>query len=298
MSKQQQSVKEDFLEEDQPIPGQRFCLLSFLSPEKVLSKKELFYFEKFLDSYEFQSRTKNMEQYLMNTVADINKKLETEADSLEAKDLSGAALLCRASKIRMDVLMDRYQDFVKKNESELRGSAMKEKYDDFIYANREKIEEEFYAKNEFTTTVRGLKVRGVYASQEEAVARSKKLQRQDQIHNIFVGELGKWLPWDPEPSQIAEQEYAEEQLNTLMKKYKENEEQREEFQREQRQRATAGNKQTAVVGPTDSSAPINELFGDSGPPDLAIAYKTQKAASASASAEAEETSVSVAPEQS
>jgi hypothetical protein len=116
------------------------------------------------------------------------------------------------------------------------------------------------------------------------VARSKKLQRQDQIHNIFVGEIGKWLPWDPEPSQIAEQEYAEEQLNTLMKKYKENEEQREEFKREQRQRATAGNKQIAVVGPTDSTAPINELFGDSGPPDLAIAYKAQAKAEAEAEA--------------
>jgi hypothetical protein len=32
-------VKEDFLDEDNEIPGQRFCLLSFLSPEKVLEKK-------------------------------------------------------------------------------------------------------------------------------------------------------------------------------------------------------------------------------------------------------------------
>ena len=36
--------KEDFLEEDQEIPGQKFCLLSFLSPEKVLASKDSFLF--------------------------------------------------------------------------------------------------------------------------------------------------------------------------------------------------------------------------------------------------------------
>jgi len=271
------TIKEDYLEEDQVIPGQRFCLLSFLSPEKVLADKNLFLFEKFLDSYEYQSRTSNLESFLMKTVGEINAKLDKEADTLDEKDLSGAAIICRSSKIRVDVLMDRFQDFVKTNEKELRESKMKEKYDDFLYANREKLEESFYVKNDFRTTVRGLKLRGTYASQEEAEARSAKLRRADPIHNIFIGEVGKWLPWDPEPSQIAKQEYAEEQLNTLMKKYKENEEQRDEFQREQRQQATARSKNAAVVGPTDSTAPIDQLFGDSGPPDLAIAYKAEKA---------------------
>ena len=34
---------EDFLDEDKPIPGQSYCCLSFLSPEKVLQKKEVFF---------------------------------------------------------------------------------------------------------------------------------------------------------------------------------------------------------------------------------------------------------------
>ena len=41
--------------------------------------------------------------------------------------------------------------------------------------------------------------------------------------------VGKWLPWDPEPSQVGEQEYAEEKLNSLMKNYKENEEAKDLF---------------------------------------------------------------------
>ena len=262
--------REDFLEEDSEITGQKFCLLSFLSPEKVLKDKNLFLFEKFLGNYEFQIRTNSLEKYLMDTMGTINAKLDSEADALDAKDLSGAADLCRKSKIRVDTTMDSFHSFVKKNEKDLKESTLKERYDDYLFATRTKLEDEFYAKNEFRTTVRGLKVRGVYASQGEAVARSKKLQRQDTLHNIFVGEVGKWLPWDPEPSEVGEQEYAEDQLNTLMKKYKENEEDRELFQRERRGGPKA--KETTLIqeGETED---FSGMFGKHGPADLAMARK-------------------------
>ena len=266
---------EDFLEEDVEIPGQKFCLLSFLSPEKVLANKDVYMFGQFVKSYEFQSRTKNLETYLMKTANDINEKLEAEANALDAKDLSGAANTCRNSKLRVDKLMDDFHQFVKKNELELKESKLKEAYDDYLFTNKAKLEDEFYAKNEFRTTMRGLKVRGVYASQAEAVARSKKLQRQDTLHNIFVGEVGKWLPRDPEPAEVSEQEYAEEQLNTLMKKYKENEEARELFQREQRGRVnskkpTVGSDETVVT-----EASFSDMFGSTGPADLAMARKLE-----------------------
>ena len=264
--------REDFLEEDAEITGQKFCLLSFLSPEKVLKDKALFMFEKFLGIYEFQSRTNNLEKYLMDTMAGINAKLDAEADALDAKDLSGSADICRKAKIRVDTTMDSFHEFVKGNEKELKASKLKELYDDFLYANKTKLEDEFYAKNEFRTTVRGLKVRGVYASQAEATLRSKKLQRQDTLHNIFVGEVGKWLPWDPEPTEVSEQEYAEDQLNTLMKKYKENEEDRQMFQRERRVGAKPSSSVTAIEG-GEESGNFTSMFGSEGPADLAMARK-------------------------
>jgi hypothetical protein len=264
--------REDFLEEDAEIPGQKFCLLSFLSPEKVLANKDVFMFSQFLKNYEFQSRTKNLEAYLMKVVKGINTKLDAEADSLLDRDLSGAADLCRNSKLRIDTLMDEFHQFVQTNERELKESTLTDVYDDYIFANKAKLEDEFYAKNEFRTTVRGLKIRGVYGSQAEAVARSKKLQRVDTLHNIFVGEVGKWLPWDPSPSDVSEQEYAEEQLNTLMKKYKENEEQREQFQKEQRGRSK---KSTQVMNPdAESGESFSDMFGSTGHADLAMARKT------------------------
>ena len=278
--------REDFLEEDAEIAGQKYCLLSFLSPEKVLNNKSLFMFEKFLQSYEFQSRTRLVEEYLVKTLTNINTKLDAEADSLLSQDLSGASDVCRKSKLRVDTAVDAFHEFVKDNQKEMKETKLKETFDEYLYLNRTKLEDEFYAKNEFRTTVRGLKIRGTYASQEEAVARSKKLQRQDTLHNIFVGEVGKWLPWDPEPSEVKEQEYAEDQLNTLMKKYKENEEHRESFQRERRTTAARAKNtaptmevmgdDTAVVGSEsaqEGASQFSSMFGSRGPADLAMARK-------------------------
>ena len=36
-------IKEDFLEVDQNIPGQNYVCLSFVSPEKILKEKEVFF---------------------------------------------------------------------------------------------------------------------------------------------------------------------------------------------------------------------------------------------------------------
>jgi len=284
--------REDFLNEDADVPGQKFCLLSFLSPEKVLAKKENYFFEKFVANFEFNFRINSFEKFLMNTLKEVNDKLNEKADELELKDLSGVAQSVRETRVRMDTVMDSFKAYTKSAQEELKVTKIKELYEDFIYANRTVLENEFYTINEFRTTVRGLKIRGAYSSKEEAVARSKKLQRLDPIHNIFVAEVGKWLPWDPEPSQVGEQEYAEEKLNTLMKNYKDNEEARDLFERENREKMLqAGKKNKPKVGITkEEEAPDTEslftagqdklkeyaeIFSDKGHPDLAIARKME-----------------------
>ena len=71
-------------------------------------------------------------------------------------------------------------------------------------------------------SVRGLKIRGVYGTRQEADKRAEQLQKIDSDFHVFVGEMGKWLPWDPDPNDIQDQIYQEKQLNDLMKGYKEN----------------------------------------------------------------------------
>lgn len=290
--------KETFLNDDPEMSSQRWCLLSFISPEKVLNRKDTFFFSSFLQQYELEVRTRCMEEYLVKLVTQFNKKLEEEVNRLSASDLSGAADICRKSLLQIEPFITEFQKFSKEKQKELSESKLQDSYDDFMFKSQVKLEDEFYAKNEFRTTVRGLKIRGSYGQKEEAESRAKKLQKMDPDHNIFVGEVGKWLPWDPSPNAIPDQEYAEEQLNTLMKKYKENEEQRETFHKEQRERAKKGSNKsvmsmsgsdynssqnvsvnrveedTAVPSLGTGSSEFSGLF--SGPADLAIQRKMER----------------------
>jgi len=95
-------------------------------------------------------------------------------------------------------------------------------YEDWKYTRNEKLEADFYEENNFRTTIRGLKIRGTYDTHKEATVRAQVLRRKDPNFNVFVGQVGSWLPWDPECEEVPEQEYQEEMLNELVKKYKEN----------------------------------------------------------------------------
>ena len=95
-------------------------------------------------------------------------------------------------------------------------------YEDWLFTRKEKLESEFYEESEFRTTIRGLKIRGTYDTHKEANIRAQVLRRKDPNFNVFVGQVGSWLPWDPECEQVPEQEYQEEMLNELVKKYQEN----------------------------------------------------------------------------
>jgi uncharacterized protein YjcR len=97
------------------------------------------------------------------------------------------------------------------------------------------IEERFHEAENFQTSVRGVKIRGVYNTIKEAQIRAKVLQRMDPSFHIFVGQVGYWLPWDPTADKIENQEYQNGQLNEIVKKYKANEAKRDEFFEQQKQ---------------------------------------------------------------
>ncbi len=72
--------------------------------------------------------------------------------------------------------------------------------------------------------IRGCKVRGVFDTYDEAKAHSEKLRNIDPLFDVFVGEVGKWLPIDPDPHSVKETNYYENQLNRLMEGYRANQE--------------------------------------------------------------------------
>ena len=187
----------DLLEEDKPLAGQKFVCISFVSPDKILKLKDHFFFEEFLKKWDFSKSMEKFVQFL-NFVS-------------------------YKYKLVFDDLTKDFQEFVKEEHSNLIKTTMEDDYKTFLDQNEEELENSFNIKNNFQTSTRGLKVRGVYPTLEEAELRCKMLRELDPNHDVFVGPVGLWMPWDPEAYKTGRVEYMEDELNQLMQEKTKNE---------------------------------------------------------------------------
>ena len=53
----------------------------------------------------------------------------------------------------------------------------------------------------------GIKIRGSYATMDQAEKRVEELKAIDKLHHIYVGEVGKWLPFNPRPEESGKEIY-------------------------------------------------------------------------------------------
>jgi len=187
----------DVLDEDKQIAGQKFVCVSFISPEKILKNKEIFFFEEFLKKWEF---SKSMEKF----VQFLN-------------------FLSYKYKLTFDDVTKDFKEFVNEEQNILSKGNMEDDYKTFLDQNEEDLENAFNVKNNFQTSTRGLKIRGVYPTMEEAELRCKMLRELDPNHDVFVGPVGLWMPWDPEAYKTGRVEYIEDELNQLMQEKTKNE---------------------------------------------------------------------------
>lgn len=103
------------------------------------------------------------------------------------------------------------------------GGSISEKYEDYLFKNESRLEKDYNKRVDFQTNTRGIKIRGVYESNRQAMMRAEQLRKSDPTFNVFVGQVGYWLPFDPDPDNIKDSEFMNDNLNKLMKKKKENE---------------------------------------------------------------------------
>jgi len=79
------------------------------------------------------------------------------------------------------------------------------------------------------STMYTFKVRGSYSTVEEAQKRIQLLNQLDPNVNIYLAEVGKWCPFEDDPEKAKDAVYKDEELNRLMKGYKENQEKAKEL---------------------------------------------------------------------
>ena len=197
------SQEEDFLEADNPIPGQNYACLSFLSPDELVKNKEMFMFSRYMNQ-KYSEWDK--------VIDDVMEKSEDPLKNKIQRDLK--------EKLRLELKFN-YDQF-------------KDSFDSFTYKYNDELNREYNEISEYKTSMRGIKIRGVYETMKEAEIKAKQLQKRDRSFHVFVGSMGQWLPWDPCADRVQNEEYLESELNNLMKEYKKNEVNKNLFYEEQK----------------------------------------------------------------
>jgi hypothetical protein len=215
----------DMLDEDKPVAGQKFACISFISPEKIIKQRELYNFQHFLKQWDLH---KSMEKYtqFMNFLA---YKYSLNFDNL-SKDL---------------------QEFCKEEKDNLfAAGSLEDEFKNYLDLNESHLEEQFNKEHRFQTSVRGIKIRGSYPSQQEAELRCKMLREVDPNHDVYVGPVGTWMPFHPEAYKTGRVEYLEDELNQLMHEKQSNETSaKQEFDkrvRETKEKAMEDNRKKAI----------------------------------------------------
>ena len=213
----------DLLDEDKAIAGQKFVCLSFISPEDILKQKEMYLFQNFIKNWDFSKSMEKFTQFLN--------------------------FLSYKYSIDFEKVTKDFQEFTKDEKENLIQTSIEDDFKNFMDDNEERLEKEFDTEHKFQTSIRGIKVRGCFPTQQEAELRCKMLRQNDPNHDVYVGPVGIWVPFHPEAYKTGRVEYMEETLNELMSEKKKNEEKaKDEFDnrvKEAKVKAMEDNKKKA-----------------------------------------------------
>lgn len=199
-----------FLEEDPEISSQKFAVVSFISPEKILKRKELWQFQQFRKSY------------VINTRLDCWEKFMAFASQKYNLDIN-------------DVMKD-FGEFRQMHEAtpEVSYSDIEDSWEKFLIKNEKVLNDQFDKENDYQTSMRGLKIRRVGDNLKEIEHRAKQFVQMDNgKFTTAIVEVGKWVPWDPNPHMLENVKSANEELNKLLEAAEENRIQKDQlFQQE------------------------------------------------------------------
>lgn len=181
----------DHLVETPTPPQQQWYVASFLAQPDVIKRREMFFFERFVQQWDLSSSLDRFTEFLFF----LSKKHGISMASLDAdlKDYVGeeSARLVAAGRVHDD-----YVTFV-------------EKYG-------EELVEEFHAAYPFESGLRMIKVGGAFSSSEAAREYGKFMRTVDAGSSTHIGPIGLWMPFDTEFTKDDSKEYLEEEGNEIM----------------------------------------------------------------------------------
>lgn len=87
----------------------------------------------------------------------------------------------------------------------------------------------------------GVKIKGVFATLDEAKAHAAKINKIDPTFDLFLVELYKWLPIPPSIDDIENQEYQDKKLNDIISAHHEEQVKAKEYFEQRKTELVQGN---------------------------------------------------------
>jgi hypothetical protein len=187
-----QEQKVDYLKEDPQIGGQKFACVSFVEPtdQELLTDRESFFATKFLKTF---------------------------ADNFK----TASDFLAKEGEEKMNDDIRKHLDLSYEN--------IKSTFYEFRKLHLTKLQEDF-EKQDMTregNVMRGIKIRGTYPTYAGAQQRSKEMREFEPAHDVFVTQVGYWVPFNPQHMSESQIEYSEDALNNLVRSKVEESEKRD-----------------------------------------------------------------------
>jgi hypothetical protein len=179
----------DLLNEDPVISNQKYGCYSFVSPEKIIKKRDMFMFEKFVKQWKYSKA--------LSIFSDFTQYLSFKYN------------------INPESIMNDLVEFCKEEENTLKREDVEGDFKQFMDKHEDRLSQEYNRENNYQTSVRGFINRGNFSTPEEAENYAKELRDRDPNHDIFVGRNFVWTPLDPDAYKTGRVEFLEEELNQL-----------------------------------------------------------------------------------
>ncbi len=245
----------DYLKEDPPLVvdcrksqmKQNWAVVSFISPEDRIQQRFFYEANRFLYH--------DVNQQILDTTTHVVKNINTAfSNSLEKKINTYKTSVDPVYKAVAGVLDTLRKDMQLNEDDEtnkvlrtykLDQKELTDRFETYKTLNSKELSGDFERDVTEETSVRGLKIRGVFEELEDARNRAKYIRDKiESVAHVHTMPVGYWCPWDPNADAIQDQDYMLPQLNDLMGKYQRNTEQRNEFfQKDKQQKMDAGGQQ-------------------------------------------------------
>lgn len=243
--KETRTVKKCNLVGDTPINGQDWCVLTFVSPEDMVVKKNVFYMDNFLRD----TVNEYLEGSAMHMVRAVNaqliKAMEEKIEKYsKSKNENHKLIAQEMNEVRQKMQIDEdafLKEVCHKHLMEL--DDLLAKFENYKVSKSAELDRVFDKENGFKTSVRGVKFGGAFPTSELAEEHARMLRDtvNDEKHlDRYVVKSFEWLPFDPNPNSVKDQRYENEQLDELMRRKRENEEFKEKMFEERKRELMKG----------------------------------------------------------